>query len=122
MPALVQEQKQNKSNRPFPSPDARVNADHQNHRAAGFEQNWQDKLDLADEFQDDDADHADWAERFFYLASGRFAWRQRARVSWIGNQGHTDNIKRVATATRPRRVQDLLVHREARVTADSRRR
>src|SRR6478672_84621 len=92
MSALVHEQKQDKPSRPFPTPDARVNANHQNHGPARFEQNWQDKLDLADEFQDDDADQADWAERFFYLASGRFAWRRGARLSCIGNQCHTGNI------------------------------
>src|SRR4029077_3254800 len=92
MSTLVQKQKQDKPGSPFPTPDAGVNANHQNHGPACFEQNWQDKLDLADEFQDDDADHAYWTERFFYLASGRFAWRRSARLSWIGNHCHTGNI------------------------------
>src|SRR5207244_5068313 len=92
MSALVQEQKQDKPNRPFPTPDARINPNHQNHGPARFEQNWQDKLDLADEFQDDDADHPDWAERFFYFAAGRLGWRQSARLSWIRHQSYTRNV------------------------------
>src|SRR5207244_11373490 len=111
MSALVHEQKQDKTDRPFPTPDAAVNADHQNHRAAGFEQNRQDEFDLADEFQDDDPDHADRAKRFFYFVRGGFFWRHSARVSSIGNEFHRDNIGRTATTTRLRNIANLLADR-----------
>jgi hypothetical protein len=76
MARFMDEQKQDKTQRELPSPQLHVNPDHQQHGAAGLQQNGQDEFELRKKFCDHDTHDRDRAQRLFYPAPGSlFSWR-----------------------------------------------
>lgn len=78
----MDQKQQNETQRELPSPELGVDPNHQQHCAAGLEQNRQelqkrqkDELKLREKLRDHDADHGKRAERFLYSApASLFNW------------------------------------------------
>src|SRR5437879_1492118 len=88
MPAFVDEQEHHKADRELPTPHHRVNPDHQQHRAAGLEQERQElergedeEFQFRKKLRDYDAYDRDRAERFLQAAPPIVA-RLRRGFDW----------------------------------------
>jgi hypothetical protein len=83
MAAFMHEQEEDETERELPSPHLRIDPDHQQHGAAGFQQDWKkfqerqkNELELREKLRDHDANYCEWPERFFHPAPGcLFGWR-----------------------------------------------
>ena len=83
MARFMDEQKKDKTKRELPTPQLHVNPDHQQHGAAGLQQDRQElqegqknDLELRKEFCDYDAHDRDRTQRFFYPAPGGLLGRR----------------------------------------------
>ena len=93
--AFVQEQQDDKTDAPFPAPELGIDPDHEDHRAARFqddreefEKRENEEFQLRAKFQHDDADHDEWTEKLPRLAPEAFARAEEGR-EFVGRNGAT---------------------------------
>lgn len=86
MTALVQKQEDDEADAPFPAPELSINPDHEDHRAARFQDDWEkleqredEELQLRAEFQHDDPDNYERSDKLPQLAPEAFARAEEGR-------------------------------------------
>ena len=90
----MHEQKQNEADGELPAPHRGVNPNHQQHRPARFEENWQkferrknEELELGEKLRDHYADHGDGTERLLQAAPSSLGAR-RCKLRAFGSMIH----------------------------------
>ena len=84
MATFMHKQEKYEADTEFPTPHRGIDPNHQQHGAAGFEQNGEklqrrqeEEFELRKELRDHHANDRDGAERFFYAAPSRLSSRRR---------------------------------------------